>query len=173
MSEQQGFFKKLRGLFSRKATVTEAPEPGLPKAEAIKSSSPASGTMTLTALDVMATLINFARQQCGPDYQPQIEVESLYTIGPTNERTGSRKMLEWFMSTKPGLVLMVMPQPGSCQVILAHGPHTPQKEAYMLGLAPVDSQEVPDTVSALRELLDEYVMQGKIAWAHGKWHYRE
>jgi hypothetical protein len=179
MSDRQDFFDKLKGMFSSffsgssKADATESPKPESQKAEAVKASTPESQTFTLTALDVTATIINFARQRCGNDYKPQIEVESLFTIGPTKDRTGSRKMVEWFMSTRPGLVLMVMPQPGSCQVILAHGPNPPNKDAYLLGLSPADTQEVPNTVSALRELLEEYIRQGKIAWENGKWHCRE
>ena len=170
MSDQQSFFDKIKGLFSKKTETPEAKKP--PPSTSTSTSTSQSVTIRMTALEVIATLTNFGRQHCGDTYKPQVEIEKLFTIGPSTEQSGAREMIEWFMSTSPGLVFMVMPQPGSCQIILAHGPNPPNKGAYLLGLSSVDSQNIPDNVGALRNALDEYVKQEKIVWEDGKWHYR-
>ncbi len=165
MSDKQNLFDKLKGKLSN--LFGESPTSQQPDA----APQPAASGPTLNALEVMAVIINFARGQCGDDYKPEIEVESIFVVGPTPEQSGSRQMIEWFMSNRPGLALLVMPQPGSCSVTLAHGPNPPTKgTGYLLGLSPLDSQTIPGTINALRAQLEDYVKQGIIAWRDGKWH---
>jgi hypothetical protein len=192
MSNNPSFFDKLKSTFSnlfggsppspepaatpKPSQPAATPKPSQPAATPKPSQpdaapKPSQPAVTLTALEVIAVIRNFAREQCGGNYQPQVKVESLFTIGPTTEQSGSRQMVEWFMCNRPGLALMIMPEPGSCNVILGHSPNPPNPEGYLLGLSPVESQKVPGTVGALRTLLEDYVKEGKIAWRDGKWHY--
>jgi hypothetical protein len=196
MADQPGFFDKLKQAFSNlfskpqpKPKPEIGPPPGArPLAElatppstpkpapgAAPAPSPAASSgFSLTGLDVMATLINFARSQCGADYEPEIEVEKMFVIAPKNEESGSRDMIEWFLSHRPGLALMVMPQPGFCNVTLLYGPNPPTKgSGYLLGLNPVDSQKVESSVNALRAALETYVKQGTLVWQNGQWHYHK
>ena len=172
MSDKPTFFGKLQGdlsnLFdgSPASPASEAPQ-APPQSD---SPSPMTTSVTLTALDVVATIINFARKHCGATFQPNVQVENLYSIGPTPEQTGSHQVVEWIMSNRPGMALLIMPQSGSCSVTLAHGPNPPTQGGYMLGLSPVDSQTVPDNVGALRAQLEDYIKQGTIAWRGGKWY---
>jgi len=188
----QSFFARLKdtvsNLFGKSQPAAEPVPPSTPPAPKPAPPPSVSAPVTraapvapvappgfsLTGLDVMATLINFARSQCGADYEPEIEVEKMFVIAPKNEESGSRDMIEWFLSQRPGLVLMVMPQPGFCNVTLLYGPNPPTKgSGYLLGLNPVDSQKVESSVNALRAALETYVKQGTLVWQNGQWHYHK
>ncbi|MDM8518628.1 tetratricopeptide repeat protein [Anaerolineales bacterium HSG6] len=117
--------------------------------------------------DVIATLENFARSQCGPTYKPRIEVESLFTIGPNSH--GSEEMVQWFMSDQPGMVLMFTPKTPLSDFLIAHGPNRPQKGAYLLGLSPGLSQNIPTTVESLTSFLSFCVEKGFLVWSDNQW----
>ncbi len=120
--------------------------------------------------DVITALTSFAQAQCGSDYRPHIEIESLFSIGP--EDSGPQEMVQWFMSDQPGLVFMLMLKWPMGNAFVVYGPQPPDKQAYLLGLNLGVSQTIPATVQALTDLLKYYIEQGVLTWSGNHWQYQ-